>query len=199
MKKKPAAISAEVFSLLKLAEQAVRDAHIEKYAIGGAVGMAAHGYARHTADVDLFVDPQSKNSVLRSMRKLGLHVWSVFEGIHYVAQIPETEDPELRIDVLFPHDDPDWSAVQAPELGMLGNLQINVFPIELLVLSKFYASQDDPQDKADIHSMYHRGLFDPDEVRKLLVHMDKALLPEWDALLVEFQRPRTQRRGPRRN
>src|SRR5260221_14576048 len=149
MKHKPAAISSEVYHLLRRAVTHVVGLGIDRYAIGGAVAMASHGYARHTADVDLFVDDkigEKKFQLLSSFKKTGYHVSEAFDRLHYVVT-PDLTEPDYKIDILFPYDDPDWSAVMAPEIASMGTLVFNVFPVELLALSKYYAI-DDPQDRA---------------------------------------------------
>ncbi len=196
MSPKPSAISSEVFALLRDAVHAAASV-TSLYAIGGAVGMAAHGYARQTSDVDLFVDKDARAGILRALRLAGFHVQPIFEGLHYVAQRPGEKDPELRIDVLVPYDDPDWSAVAAPETAEMGGLSFHVFPSELLVLSKFYGV-DNPQYLADIYKMHHRGLFDAALARKYLLEMDPEKVPEWESLIRDFDRPRLTSKKPRR-
>jgi hypothetical protein len=193
---KTASISPEVFDLLERAVRAASSVS-QLYAIGGAVGMAACGYARQTSDVDLFVDESARAGVLRALRSEDLHVQPVFEGLHYVAQRPGAADPELRVDVLVPYDDPDWSAVNAPDRGELNGLEFNVFPPELLVLSKFYGV-DNPQYLADIYKMYHRAAFDAALARDYLSKMDPDKLGEWDAMIADFDRPREPSRKPKR-
>jgi hypothetical protein len=192
---RPAAISDGVYDLLRAAVEA--GSASGAYAIGGAVAMAAHGYARYTSDVDLFVDEDSRAKVLRALRAQGLSVEPVFEGIHYVARRPGALDPELRIDVLVPYDDPDWSAVAAPDEATISGLTFSVFPPELLVLSKFYGV-DNPQYLADIFKMHHRGAFNATLARRYLSEMDPDKVPEWDAMIVDLDRPRAPSKKPRR-
>jgi hypothetical protein len=127
------------------------------YAIGGALAMAAHGYARQTNDVDAFLADGDIAAWSRALRAEGLRVEPVVGGIHYVASSPEHGD--VRIDLLVPADDPEWSAVQAPETGDIAGVRAEVFPVSLLVAAKFQSTRE--EDHADVKAMYERGLFDP--------------------------------------
>src|SRR3972149_7199740 len=177
MSHKPAVFSPELFRLLEEAVGAASSV-TDQYAIGGAVGMATYGYARQTSDVDLFIDDSARMAVLRALKRRGFRVTPIFDGLHYTAQWPDEKDPEARIDILVPFDDPDWSAVAAPDQAIMEGLAFQVFPPELLVLSKFYGV-DNPQYLADIYKMLHRAAFDPILARKYLVEMDPEKVPEW--------------------
>ncbi|MCR4315039.1 MAG: hypothetical protein NUW37_01680 [Planctomycetes bacterium] len=58
-----------------------------RYALGGAEAMAAHGYSRHTDDLDVFVLEDDLNKLMHALRKTGLETFSVFEPFHYAARI----------------------------------------------------------------------------------------------------------------
>lgn len=147
------------------------------YAIGGALAMSAHGYVRQTQDVDAFLAPGDAPAWIRALRAQGLTVDTVFPDFHYAARIKRHNDPEVRIDLLVPYDDPDWSAVQFPDVGAIGGIDAELFPLVLLVASKFQS--DRPSDRADVDAMYARGLFDPAEVARVLRNMDKDLAREF--------------------
>ena len=166
-------ISPEVEQLLDLF-LAAADEIGRPYAIGGALAMGAHGYRRHTDDVDAFVIHEDRVEWIRALRKQGLIVTPLFSGIHYIAQLPNQEDPEVRIDLLVPADDPDLSAVEVPDSTTIANRAAEVWPIDLLVIAKFRSTRD--KDHADVDEMYDRGLFDPESVRSIMIHMDEKAL-----------------------
>lgn len=196
MTHKPAVFSPELFRLLEEAVGAASSV-TDQYAIGGAVGMAVYGYARQTSDVDLFIDDSARTAVLVALKRRGFRVTPIFDGLHYVAQWPDEQDPDARIDVLVPFDDPDWSAVAAPDQAEMNGLVFQVFPAELLVLSKFYGV-DNPQYLADIYKMFHRAAFNPSLARKYLAEMDPEKVPEWDTMIAGIERPRVQSQKPKR-
>jgi hypothetical protein len=90
----------------------------------------------------------------------------------------------VRIDLLFPSDDPEWSAVQFPETGIIAGLNVEVFPVALLVASKFQSDRE--EDHADVKVMYERGLFDPAAVAEIFRNMDSDDLAE--EFLVKYGR-----------
>lgn len=139
--------------------------------------MAAHGYSRQTNDVDAFLEHGDVAAWSRALRAQGLQVDRVVGGIHYVATTSEYS-ADVRIDLLFPSDDPEWSAVQAPVEGIIGGLHAEVFPIELLVAAKFQSDRE--EDHVDVRAMYERGLFEPKKVARIFLAMnDEDLADEF--------------------
>lgn len=162
------------------------------YAIGDAIAMGAHGYRRHTSDVDLFAAEADRNRVLRTLREAGLEVAAVVGPSHYMAYDPDDNDVEARIDVMFPAGDPELSAVELPTRKNVYGHPLNIFPVSVLVLSKFYS--DRQKDEMDIAEMYNAGVFDPDEVRRVLAGYDPARLGQYGEMLESFRRkPRRTR------
>lgn len=145
------------------------------YAIGGALAMAAHGYSRQTSDVDVFLEHGKVAAWSRALREECLCVERVVGGIHYVATAPEYP-ASVRIDLLFPFDDPEWSAVQFPEKGSIAGVRAEVFPVALLVAAKFQSSRE--SDHADVEALYELGLFDPKAVVKVFRAMGDEELAE---------------------
>jgi hypothetical protein len=139
------------------------------YAIGGALAMAAYGYTRQTSDVDAFLAEGDISAWARALRAQGLRVDRVVSGIHYVATVPD-HPADVRIDLLLPSDDPEWSAVQAPQTANIGGVRAEVFPVALLVAAKFQSDRE--QDRADVAAMHEHGLFDPRQVLKVLRAMN---------------------------
>jgi hypothetical protein len=187
--------------LFRLLEEAVGAASsvTDQYAIGGAVGMAVHGYARQTSDVDLFIDDSARTVVLllHELKRRGFYVMPLPDGPHYIARLSDERNADAFILVTLAMDDIDWSAVTAPDQATMGDLSFQVFPPELLVLSKFY-SVDNPQYLADIYKMFHRAAFDPTLARKYLAEMDPEKVSEWDAMISSIERPRLPSQKPKR-
>ncbi len=160
--------------------------------------MAAHGYARYTSDLDIFALDESKSSILRALRKEGFIVEPLMPPMHYVAFLREHGDPTVRVDILFPADEPALSAVEyAVKLRIPGvNLDLKTFPIDMLVAAKFYS--DRPQDLHDIAAMLERGIFEPDEVHRMICSIDPEGAADFATLIQELRRPRRRRPPPRR-
>jgi hypothetical protein len=144
------------------------------YAIGGALAMGVHGYRRHTDDVDAYVEHKDRIEWVRALRDQGLTVAPLFAGVHYVAYLPEHNDPEIRIDLLVPAEDPDLSAVEVPDSATIAGRPAEVWPLDLLVIAKYRSTR--PEDNADVDKMFERGLFDPASVRRIMLHMGEASL-----------------------
>jgi hypothetical protein len=144
------------------------------YAIGGALAMGAHGYRRHTDDIDAYVEHKYRGRWIRTLREHGLTVAPLFGGVHYVAQFPDENDPEIRIDLLVPADDPDLSAIEVPDASQIAGRPVEIWPLELLVVSKFQSTRE--KDHEDVDAMSERGLFDPKAVHRILLHMDEPAL-----------------------
>jgi hypothetical protein len=142
------------------------------YAIGGALAMGAHGYQRHTNDLDAFLLAENKLAWLQAAQKVGLIVDPVFRGIHYIAFFQKHGDPRIRIDLLFPSEEIEVEAVRHPVVRPIGNIRAKVFPIELLAADKFLS--DRPEDQHDFEAMLSRGLFEPLTVAAMLAPVDKA-------------------------
>lgn len=165
------------------------------YAIGGAVAMAAYGYKRYTADLDVFAMEENRNEIMQALRKQGFAVEKVMAPFHYMAHLPGAE-PGTRIDLLFPAADPDWSAVSFPEEAVIEGRTVNVFPIELLVASKFYSNQ--AKDENDITSLYEIGAFDPEDVRVIIANYDQETAVEFEKFIASIGKPRAPRVRPTR-
>ncbi len=137
----------------------------EDYAIGGAFAMAAHGYTRQTEDIDVFMLQKDRNKVLNSLRKRGVKFWEIADPCHY-AIVPDGRNIARRIDLLFTSDDIEVDAVTFPQMLDVHDDTVNVFPLELLVAAK--ADSDREKDHDDVKRMYGLGMFEPDEIVKLL-------------------------------
>ena len=115
MTKPKHALDPRTQSLLELVAETIDTLGVD-YAVGGAVAMAAYGYRRNTSDVNLFAHEDDQPRILRALRAGGAtEIEEVFRPFHYVARNPEHDNPEIRIDVLFPASDPELSAIEFPE------------------------------------------------------------------------------------
>jgi hypothetical protein len=146
------------------------------YAIGGALAMGVHGFRRQTDDVDAYVNHEDRVEWIRALRRQGLTVTALFAGVHYVALLPEHGDPEIKIDLLVPAEDPDLSAIEVPDSATIANRNVEVWPLDLLVIAKFRSTRE--EDHADVAKMFERGLFDPKSVRTIMRHMGEQELAQ---------------------
>lgn len=175
---------------------AALDALNVPYGIGGALAMRAHGYSRETTDVDVFALDESRGPIIRALRSHELTVAPVFQPFHYVAYDPVYGDPEIRIDMLFPASEPELSGIEYAERKMIAGINTRVFPVNLLVASKFYSDRD--EDHRDIGAMLHRGIFDPSEVERLIASVDPEGAADFHAEVAAALRPRPVRKRPTR-
>jgi len=180
--------SPALLRTLKSVTAALRRARV-RHAVGGSLAMAAHGYRRETTDIDVFIDAKQKPAAMRAIRKLGWPTASVFRGFHHIAEIPGFDIDDLRVDLLFPADDPDWSAVQAPERVHIGSVQFDAFPLLLLILAKVQAVSDmgEEGDKhlGDLKELWRRGLIE--EVPLIKLARRSRMLTETVRVLKKIQ------------
>lgn len=141
------------------------------YAIGGAVAMAAAGYARQTEDLDVFFRHEDTPVVLRALRSEGVRFATIAEPYHY-AIIPSVKNPDHRVDLLFTSEDLEVDAVSFPDAVkvMVGNRKatVSIFPPLLLKSTKVRSERQ--KDHDDVRRMHDRGLIDPAEIVKVLRH-----------------------------
>lgn len=180
-------------TLLRAALEAARAADVP-YAIGGALAMHAHGFERSTKDVDIFVAQENAFALLRALRVLGLKVIPISEPNNYAAYLPNTTDPEERIDVIVPEGEPGLSAIEWSETKELFGSAAQVFPLDLLVFAKGCALR--PKDEFDLASLMARGMFDPRQVSELIRSIDPEGADEFDRAIQRLTRPSPPRRPP---
>ena len=85
--------------------------------------------------------------------------------------LPPGAEPDERIDLLFASSDPEESAIEMSKIRNCLGISTPVFPIDLLVISKFLADREDPRDLLDILTLHRRGAFDVEEVMLRLRQM----------------------------
>lgn len=159
--------------MLRLLKRVAEDAGV-KMAIGGGVAVFVHGVRRETQDVDAFFHREDKIAVLRTLRALVPPDTLIesFAGSHYVV-IPPDAEPGERIDLLFALGDPEESAIETAELRKYLGVEIPVFPVEYLILSKLYAlDREEARDYLDIYGLYAAGAYDIVKVEALQRLMD---------------------------
>jgi hypothetical protein len=183
-----------VLELIAVIEQLVVPLEVP-YAIGGAVAMSAHGYRRHTDDVDLFVAAEHSPAVLRALREGGMLVSAMMAPHIYVAKFADETDPDVRIDILVPDADPELSAIEMHTIATLLGREVHVFTPEMIALSKFYSER--PEDHRDLQKMLASGIFDLQEARRLLGLMDPGAVAALDDEVLSYRkkvgRPRQRR------
>lgn len=168
-----------------------------QYALGGATAMDLLGYHRSTKDVDVFTLESFAQPLLRALRVAGLNIYAIFEPVHYAASLPGDPDPERRIDVLVPAEEPELSGIEfAIQLRKYGFLW-RVFSHDLMAATKFFAARrsGDVRHHLDFIAMYRRGLFDPAKVRWMVEYLDVEELLPFDALVASAyaQTPRPRK------
>lgn len=146
--------------------------------------MSTMGYSRATEDLDVFFNHEDTNKVLSALRRAGIVFATIAEPYHY-AIFPDVSNPDHRIDLLFTSDDLEMDAVTYPDSGIVEGMEIEVFPRTLLVAAKARSGRE--KDRNDVVRMYERGVFEVDEIVKVLKHYDE---PKPSKLLRQLLTPR---------
>jgi len=87
------------------------------------------------------------------------------------------------------------SAIEFPQQARIGATVFPVFPVELLVLAKFYSGE--PTDHWDIAALHARAAFEPDTIRALLQQSDPECVGAWDEVAKTLRCPVRPRRAGR--
>lgn len=140
----------------------------KKCAIGGAVALAVHGVARHTLDLDVFAAEEIRPKLLRAVHDLGYSIDPVYEPFHYIGKPPwRTSSDEVRVDLLFPADEPEFSGIVSAQMMQLyEGISARVFNPVILTLTRVYSTN--PKHLADLAMMLARGVLPIDDVRDVL-------------------------------
>lgn len=142
-----------------------------KMAIGGGLAVSAYGFRRETSDVDAFFHYTDQHKVLRALNQLANDYQLVEMHPSQWFALPPGAEPDERIDLLFASSDPEESAIEMSKIRNCLGISTPVFPIDLLVISKFLADREDPRDLLDILTLHRRGAFDVEEVMLRLRQM----------------------------
>ncbi|MFZ1010765.1 MAG: nucleotidyltransferase [Candidatus Sulfotelmatobacter sp.] len=143
-----------------------------KVAIGGGVAVNTYGYRRDTADVDAFFHESDRAKVLRALQKSIIPdlILDELDQSHWIV-VPEGNPADERIDLLFAVGDPEESAIEMAETRKYQGKEIPVFPIDLLVATKYLAAREDPKDALDIFTLWKKGAYDVGEIQERLRQM----------------------------
>lgn len=147
------------------------------WAIAGATAMQAHGYARATRDIDLFIGDDVRSQLLAGLRARGVPVTPIFKPHHYRIDPIARADPEASIDLLFPSLGVESLGLLAANRMVVDGTSMPVLPIHHLVALKLTT---DPsidgaryvRDLADLVALRDRGLVDVPRVRQILEDVD---------------------------
>lgn len=157
--------------LIGLVNQISEEAGV-KTAIGGGIAVNAYGYRRETADVDAFFHFEDQKKILKTVNQhLGNDlILEELDPSHWTLT-PVGSPPDERIDLLFAIGDPEESAIEMAVVKNYRGLPVWVFPVDLLVISKFLAERDDAKDALDIYTLIKRGAVEVDLVVERLRQM----------------------------
>jgi hypothetical protein len=149
------------------------DALDADWAIAGATAMQAHGYARATRDVDLFIGDDVRLELLARLRGRKLAPTAIFSPHHYRVAPAGRRDPEASIDLLFPALGVESLGLLAAKRHTVEGVELPILPIQHIVALKLTTdSAIDPsrylRDQADLVAMRDRGLVDPARVAEIL-------------------------------
>ena len=170
--KKSAAVASKE-SMLRLILAVARKAGV-KMAVGGGLAVNAHGFRRETDDVDAFFHYADQHKVLRALNKLAPgFVIEEIDPSQWMAVPPGAEANE-RIDLLFTSGDPEESAIEMSERKSYHGIEAPMFPVDLLVTSKFLSDRNEIKDVLDIYTLHQRGAFDIEEIESRLLQMGFA-------------------------
>jgi hypothetical protein len=175
------------------------------WAIGGATAMQAHGYARATRDVDLFVGDDARLELLARLRARAIPVKAIFSPHHYRIAPAARKDPEASVDLLFPALGVESLGLMAARRTPVEGTKMPVVPLHHLVALKLTTDPGiDPsrylKDQADLVALRDRGLVDALRVGQILEDVND---PEARTRLTELvaghgRGPRVRRaKGPR--
>jgi hypothetical protein len=156
--------------MLRVATKTAKKARA-KMGIGGGIAVGAHGYRRYTQDVDAFFHFDDRRKVLAALRSVApdYKIESLHDS-HWIA-IPPNAETDERIDLLFATGDPEESAIEMSKPQTVQHVSAPVFPIDMLIVTKYLASRDDAKDWLDIYALHQRGAFEISQVVKRLKQM----------------------------
>jgi len=172
--------------LLEIASQISTTAGV-KMAVGGGIAVCAHGYRRDTADVDAFFHYSDQKKILKAVNQLLGDDFFLEEltPSHWTITAVGSP-PDERIDLLFAIGDPEESAIEMSVSKLYHQVKVQVFPVDLLVISKFLAERDGAKDSLDIYELLRLGTVDVDQITLRLNQMGLGEDAERFAKFVEF-------------
>lgn len=143
-----------------------------KVGIGGGIAVNSWGYRRETADVDAFFHDRDRKKILETLHALlpANFILEKLDSSHWMI-VPEDNSPDQRIDLLFANGDPEESAIEMAVTRRYHEISIPVFPVDLLVTSKFLADRDEPRDLLDILTLLQHGSYQIKDIENRLLQM----------------------------
>ena len=173
-------------SMLQLILAASKKAGV-KMAIGGGLAVNSYGFRRDTDDVDAFFHFNDQRQILRTLDQMAPdYIIEQIDPSQWLA-VPHGADVNQRIDLLFASGDPEESAIEMAEPRSYHGIETPMFPIDLLMVSKFLADRDEAKDILDLYTLHKRGAFDIEEIVARLHQMgldeDARRFPEFMASL----------------
>lgn len=188
-KKCPHDFSPGVYDTLATATAALNKAGLP-YAVGGAVGMYAGGYARNTTDVDVFVVEDDLAAVLATLRQAGFLIREVDES-QYHAQLPRYAGTKHIVDILVASGAPETLAIFQPTLRRIGTVSFRAFALQEIVASKLTVGLNNIvwlKSLADIAALHSEGLIDLRAIRRWLIDSEIPYVQEFDRAAAEITR-----------
>lgn len=155
---------------LRIAEDTKR-----RYALGGGLAMSAHGYARHTSDLDIFIRYGDEPKWIAAAEKHGLTVFDPSgNGAQYIAYLNEHIDPrnprkipEQHIDFLPAIDEAEAEAIDEAVPGALGGKKVKLVRLDFIAMLKALSDRMD-KDRLDFYQLVDRGLIPGEQVRAMI-------------------------------
>lgn len=140
----------------------------QRYALIGGLALAAYGNVRSTLDLDLAVDGDAQDGLIRFMESLGFE--TLYRSSGYSNHL-HTDEAMGRVDFVFVRGDTadslfdEANTVEGPD-----GLEVRVPRPEHLVAMKVMAMKNDPgrtfQELADIRGLMSQPDVDRDEIRR---------------------------------
>jgi hypothetical protein len=168
-----------------------------RYVIGGGVAVVAHGYLRHTSDVDVFALEGARPRVLAALRKAGLKIVPIMDPSMYAAWPPDAtpDDIEVHVDILFTPIELEMWAVRHPARLTLWGADVPVMRPVVLAAIKFLTGEE--RHLADVRRMLDLGIVEAGKVERMIAAEsaeDGVAFQAW----VASRRPNPGRRKLRR-
>ena len=176
-------------SMLRLILAASKKAGV-KIAIGGGLAVNSYGFRRDTDDVDAFFHFDDQHRILRSLNQLAPdYTIEQIDPSQWMA-VPPGAEVSQRIDLLFASGDPEESAREMAEPRSYHGIETPMFPIDLLMVSKFLADRNEARDILDLYTLHKRGAFDIETIverlRQMGLNDDARRFPEFMTSLDAF-------------
>jgi hypothetical protein len=129
--------------------------HKVKYLIVGGYALAYHGAPRYTGDIDIFVKPDTENSlcILKALNEFGFgSVDLKEEDFRSPNKVVQLGYPPVRIDIITSISGVSWDqAFKEREKGKYGNVPVYFIGREHYILNKRASGRK--KDLADLEAL----------------------------------------------